>query len=93
MTKSKIKPQYNEEDINALEYVSMLIDEYMCCDDSELTESGKQLKELVELFFYQWKITVENFELTENKKMTSMDFVKTLEEAHKATKGSKMVFK
>jgi len=88
----KNTPQYSEEDVNALEHVSMLIDEYMCCDDSQLTESGKKLKKLVEDFYSQWEKRIEEY-VFEERPNTPMDFVRKMEEAHKATKNSKMVFK
>jgi len=88
----KNKPQYNDEDVKALEHVSMLIDEYMCCDDDKLTESGKALKELVEDFFSQWEGMIEKYVFNEKIPQTPMEFIKTLEDAHEATKGSILQF-
>jgi len=85
------KPQYNDEDVKALEHVSMLIDEYLCCDDTMLTKSGKELKDLVADFFNQWDEMLRKYASSKVPK-SPMDFVKTLEEAHEATKGSKLRF-
>jgi len=74
----KTKPQYIKEDVNALEHVTMLIDEYLCCDDFELTESGKALKDLVADFFHQWDEMLRKYAHSKAPK-SPKDFVKNIE--------------